>query len=65
MTRLAINPFTQALRAAAARVIDGTHQDDREPVALRPGQFEVDGLGFEQRVAIAARFAAQDRKSVV
>lgn len=61
MTRLAINPFTQALRSAAARVIDGTHQDDREPVALRPGQFEVDGLGFEQRVAIAARFAAHLR----
>ena len=57
MTGLAINPFNSALRAAAAWVIDGTHQADREPAALRPGQFDVDGLGFEQRVAIAARFA--------
>jgi len=39
-------------------ITDGTGQQDRQPVALEPGYFDVDELSFENLLALGAGFAS-------
>lgn len=47
------------LRAAAARVSDGTHQSERFPAALHADHFLPDEMAMHDRVAVAERMARE------